>query len=147
MILFAFCARDGRVNVVQNWVFFVWNNVYITMYITMYIKPHRWFRNSAPRSVTSNPWRIHGSRHGIFIYQWMVAFFMGQIWVYQSPVTMEKRKKIHILRGLGCPSPPKMHRSIWVFPKIGVPQNGWFIMEIPIQMDDLGVPLFSETLI
>ena len=32
-----------------------------------------------------------------------------------------------------------------MLPRIVVPQNGWFIMEIPIKMDDLGVPPFKET--
>ena len=39
----------------------------------------------------------------------------------------------------------KKHPGTWMFPKIVVLQNGWFIMENPIKMDDLGVPLFSET--
>ena len=42
---------------------------------------------------------------------------------------------------------PGIPSKKWMFPKIGVPQNGWFIMENTIKMDDLGgvFPLFSET--
>ena len=34
--------------------------------------------------------------------------------------------------------------AIWVFPKIGVSENGWFIVENAIKMDDLGALLFLE---
>ena len=36
-------------------------------------------------------------------------------------------------------------QHIRVFPNIGVPQNGWFTMDNPTKMHDLGVPLFLET--
>ena len=36
--------------------------------------------------------------------------------------------------------------SMWVFPNIGVPQNGWYIMENPIKLDDLGgATIFGNT--
>ena len=33
-----------------------------------------------------------------------------------------------------------------MFPKIGVPQNGWFIMENLIKMDDLGTTILGRVL-
>ena len=64
----------------------------------------------------------------------------------RPPIKLAERLWYHFL---GLPK-PWLHGVnhvlyIWMFPKIGVPQNGWFIMANLIKMDDLGVPLFSET--
>ena len=38
-----------------------------------------------------------------------------------------------------------VRNSIWGFPLMEVPQNGLFIRENPIEMDELRVPPFMET--
>ena len=63
--------------------------------------------------------------------------------VVPSPVANDWRlieSKCH----WGCSTPARTYEAIWVFPKIGVPQNGWFTMENHIKIHDLGAPLFLE---
>ena len=48
--------------------------------------------------------------------------------------------KFAVYRGIVPPTCICVH--IWMFPKIGVPQNGWFIVEKPIKMDELGVCIY-----
>ena len=61
----------------------------------------------------------------------------------QLEVPKNKQKKHR--QKPGAQGLQKMFIDMRVFPKIKVPQNGWFIMETPIKMDDLWVPLFLET--
>ena len=63
-----------------------------------------------------------------------MPFWKGEI--LRSPKIIEREIQVGEIVEIIWPE------SMWVFPKIEVPQNGWFISENPIKMDDLGVPLF-----
>ena len=57
---------------------------------------------------------------------------------------MRRLDDILVPNDLGTPQNPYECHEMGVSKNRG-PQNGWFIMETPIKMDDLGVPLFLET--
>jgi len=71
-----------------------------------------------------------------------ILAFSGWDWNLQSPPISQGRN--WILRVV-CIGIHILYTHIWGFPKMVVPQNGWFIRANPIKMDDLGVPLFLET--
>ena len=86
-------------------------------------------------------------------YQFMVNWCFGSLIVVQKTLGFQdflQGRDWGVTTNFSNPKPPKRPkppamRTIRVFPNIGVPQNGWFIVENPIKMDDLGVPLFLET--
>ena len=72
------------------------------------------------------------------------------VWLRDTSIASMKLKDLGFSKWKIGPGPKgslKDPCNMWMFPKIGVfsLQNGWFIMENRINMDDLGVPLFLKT--
>ena len=90
------------------------------------------------------------SRHSLFylklpnIYIYNIYFGLQRIYIYRNYngyLHTYTFIYLHIVKNMNKYLDTVHVYAIW-FPKMGVPQNGLFIAENPIKMDDFGVPPF-----
>ncbi len=81
--------------------------------------------------------------------KWVLPRLIGKHLRWEGFHTKHTKKEIHQAKQVDKrfkPHQVKLWQDTWVFPKIRVPQNGWFITENPIKIDDLAVTtIFGNT--
>ena len=112
------------------------------------IPPRCQERTSAPQATFTHSDRTYDTYDSYDSYDLFVSLMYStyhEILAFQESV---EPSELVSLRSWKLNQKESQNVSImrWVFPKIGVPQNGWFIIENLIQMDDLGgTPIFGNT--
>ena len=98
-----------------------------TRRVGLWLRTERW----------SSRCQLSGEASPKFVPSWEITSHILKI--------PDKTPPHHHILTLKINPPSKIYQ--WMFPKIGVFPPKWMvkIMENPIKMDDLGVPLFSET--